>query len=148
MPGKKRFRSSLFGFRKKDVNEYIERMIVDFNNKLKEKDEEAALLKNQLQSIDATYKELACKAEQISEDRVKIADVLVEAKEKADLMIEEARKEALDEKKNLEKTIEEEKERLVDIKHDLKLLKEEAVNALKKYEEQLSGIIDNDSSFI
>ncbi len=146
MSDKKRFRTSLFGFKKKDVNIYIERMIIEYNNRLKEKNEEISGFKKQIEDINKTYEELACKAEQINEDRTKIADVLLKAQEKAELMIEDAKREALEEKKKLENKIEVEKEKLVDIKHELKIIKDEAADALKKYEDQLSTIIGNDTS--
>ena len=40
MPGEKRFGTSLFGFSKSDVNLYIEKILKEFDDKLKSKDEE------------------------------------------------------------------------------------------------------------
>ncbi len=40
MSGEKRFRTSLFGFKKSDVNLYIEKILKDFEDRLREKDEE------------------------------------------------------------------------------------------------------------
>ena len=94
-----------------------------------------------MKEVKSSYEEIAAKAEQINEDRAKIADVLIKAQEKAELMLEDARGEAMEERKKLEEVIEQEKERLVDIKRELKSLKSEAVNTLKKYEDQLNGII-------
>ena len=144
MPGEKRFRTSLFGFNKVDVNTYIEKLLREFDDKLKEKDDEIAALKNQNREFKQKYEELFKKADQINEDREKIATVLIKAQEQAQTMLEEARLEALDEKKKLEETIESEKEKLVDIRQELKALKSEVVNTLKKYETQLGGIIDED----
>jgi len=142
MPGEKRFRTSLCGFKKSDVNSYIEKILREFEDKLKEKDDELASLKNQSRDIRMKYDELAKKADQINEDRAKIADVLIKAQEKAELMMEDARVQALEEKKRLEQMIEEEREKLVDIKAELKTLKSEVVSTLKKYENQLNDIID------
>lgn len=138
MPGEKRFRTSfLGGFKKADVNSYIEKILREFDDKLKEKDDEIANLKLQSKDVRAKYEELQKKSDQINEDRAKIAEVLIKAQEKADLMLENARLEALEEKRQLEATIEQDREKLVDIRQEVKTLKGEIVNMLKKYESQL-----------
>lgn len=145
MPGEKRFRTSFMGgFKKSDVNAYIEKILREFDDKLKEKDDEIAILKNQNKEYKFKYDELQRKADQINDDRAKIADVLIQAQEKAQLMIEDARAEALEEKRKLEGIIEIEREKLVDIRKEVKMLKGEVVSTLKKYESQLSGYIVED----
>lgn len=144
MPGEKRFGTSLFGFKKSDVNSYIEKMLKEFDDKLKEKDSEIAAVKSQSREIKAKYEELAKMSEQINDDRIKIADVLIKAQEKAHLIIEEAQNQANDEKRRLEQMVEQEREKLVDIKEELKILKQETVNTLKKYESQLNKVIETE----
>lgn len=144
MPGEKRFRTSLFGFNKVDVNTYIEKLLREFDDKLKEKDDEIAALKNQNREFKQKYEELFKKSDQINEDREKISSVLIRAQEQAQVMLAEARSEALEERKKLEETIECEKEKLVDIRQELKSLKSEVVTTLKKYEVQLGGILDEE----
>ncbi|OGO80155.1 MAG: hypothetical protein A2Y21_09525 [Clostridiales bacterium GWC2_40_7] len=144
MPGEKRFRTSLFGFNKVDVNTYIEKLLREFDDKLKEKDDEIAALKNQNREFKQKYEDFLKKADQLNEDREKIASVLIRAQEQAQVMLQEARIEADEEKKKLEETIESEKEKLVDIRQELKTLKSVVVNTLKKYEVQLGGIIDEE----
>ena len=144
MPGEKRFGTSLFGFSKSDVNLYIEKILKEFDDKLKSKDEEIADLKEQLKDIKSKYDDLASKAYIINEDRAKIADVLIKAQEKAEIILEEARTEALEEKRKLEEKIEAEKEKLVDMRRELNTLKTEAVNVLRKFESQLSELIGNE----
>ncbi len=144
MPGEKRFGTSLFGFKKVDVNTYIEKLLREFDDKLKEKDEEISALKNQNREFKQKYEELFRKADQINEDRERIASVLIKAQQQAQSMLLEAREEALEEKRKLEETIEIEKEKLVDIRQELKTLKSEVVNTLKKYEAQLGGIINEE----
>ena len=146
MPGEKRFGTSLFGFRKSDVNSYIEKILKEFDDKLKEKDEEIAILRNQSRELKAKYEELAAKENQINEDRTKIADVLIKAKESAELILEDARIQAIEEKRKLEELIESEREKLVDIKAELKSLKSDVVNTLKKYEGQLDEFIENEAA--
>lgn len=140
MSGEKRFGTSLFGFKKKDVNSYIQKMLHDFNFKIKEKDEEIAVLKNQNKELKEKYEECLKKTEQINEDKNKIADALIIAEEKANLIIEEAKKQAEEEKRSIEEMIEKEKEKLVELKNQIKLLRTEFVTALKKYEQQLNDM--------
>ena len=142
MPGEKRFGTSFMGgFKKADVNTYIEKILREFDDKLKEKEDEIAQLRNQNKDIKARYDELLNNANQVAEDRVKISEVLIKAQEQAGLIVENARNEAIDEKRQLEQTIEKDKEKLVDIRQDIKALKNEIVSTLRRYEAQLVDII-------
>ncbi len=145
MPGEKRFRTSFMGgFKKADVNSYIEKILGEFDVKLKEKDDEIGQLKSQNKDIRSRYDDLLRKADQINEDRAKIAEVLIRAQEQADQMLENARQEALEEKRQLEDAIEKDRERLVDIRQEIKGLKGEIVSTLKKYESQLVTIVQDE----
>jgi len=149
MPGEKRFRTSFMGgFNKSDVNTYIEKILREFDDKFKDKDDEIAVQKNQNKEYKSKYEELLKKADQINDDRAKIADVLIKAQEKAQVMLEDARMEALEEKKRLEDTIEQEKEKLVDIRQEVKILKGEVISTLKKYESQLGSYIKDDDDAV
>jgi transposase len=141
MAGEKRFGTSLFGFKKSDVNLYIEKILTEFDGKLKDKDNEINALKNQGKDVKNKLEELLQKSDQINEDRTRIAEVLIKAQEKANMIVEDARIQAIEEKNKLEGMVELEKEKLVDMKAELKALKSEVVNTLKKYEGNLSEII-------
>lgn len=144
MPGEKRFGTSMFGFRKSDVNSYMEKILGEFDNRLKEKDDELASLKSQNRDVKAKYEDMLKKADQISEDRAKIGNVLIKAQEKAEQLIEDARQEALEEKKKLEEAIEAERENLVDLKREVRSLKEELRNVLKRYDDQLGDLVKDE----
>lgn len=142
MPGEKRFRTSfLGGFKKSDVNSYIEQIVEEHSAEVTANEKEIETLKNQCKEYRLKYEELSQKSSQIEENRAKIADVLIQAQEKAERMVEEARIEALEERKKLEDTIEQEREKLVDIRQEIKSLKSEVVTTLKKYETQLGSFI-------
>lgn len=143
MSGEKRFRSSVSGFNKSDVNNYIEKILQEYENKLKEKDEEITSLKSQNRDLKAKYDALSMKADQIDEDKEKIAQVLIKAQKDAEKMLEEAKQSAMEEKNRLEQLLEEEREKLVDVKEDLKKLRNDAIEMLRKYESQLGTFIDN-----
>lgn len=141
MAGEKRFGTAMFGFKQPDVNSYIEKILREFDDKLKEKDGEITALKNQCRELRIKYEDIARKSEQIGDDRVKIADVLIKAQEKAELIISEAQTQAIDERKKLSYMTEKEKERLVDIKEEIKALKQEVTKTLKKYELDLNKVV-------
>jgi cell division initiation protein len=141
MSGEKMFSTSLFGFKKKHVNSYLEKMNKEYEEKIKMKEKEIADIKLQYRDIKSKYDDMNTNIGQIKEDREKVANALITAQEKAETILDEARKQAIDEKKLLEKQIEVEKEKLVDIKQELKVLKVEVVDKLKRYEGELSGFI-------
>lgn len=140
MAGEKRFGTSLFGFKRSDVNSYLEKILREFDDNIKEKEAEISTLKNSNKEIKAKLEELLEKAEQVNEERAKIADVLVRAQEKAEFMLEEARAKANEEKKVLEEMIEKEREKYVDIKKQLKELKCTAADVIKSFEVQVDGL--------
>lgn len=144
MAGEIRFRTSLIGYKKTDVILYIERIVQQYEDKLKEKDEEIAILKVQNNDAKTKYEELYKKAEDINFNRAKIADVLLKAQEKADVIVNDAIIQANEEKKDITKLIEIEKEKLVDIKREIKTLKSEFTSTLKKYESQLGEMVKED----
>ena len=84
MAGEKRFRTSLFGFKKADVNYYIEKILKEFENRLKAKDAEIDEAKDKGKEFRLKYEGIVDKAEQIETDRSKIASVLIKAEEKAE----------------------------------------------------------------
>jgi len=143
MAGEKRFGTSLFGFKKSDVNSYIEKILREFDDKLKDKENEIAELKNQCREFRIKYEDIARKTERAGEDRAKIADVLIKAQEKAEAIIEEAKNQSLEERKKLSALTEKEREKLVDIKQEIKSLKQDLTRVLKKYEEELDKVLES-----
>ena len=143
MAGEKRFGSSLFGFKKSDVNSYIEKILREFDEKLKEKESEIADLKNQCREFRIKYEDIARKTDKVSEDRAKIADVLIKAQEKAETIVEEEKNQSIEERKKLSALTEKEREKLVDIKQEIKGLKQELTKVLKKYEEELEQVLES-----
>lgn len=147
MAGEKRFSTSLFGFGKSGVNSYIEKMLKEFDDKLKEKDNEIITLKNQYKDLRSRFEELSKRSEQINDDRSRIADVLIKAQEKAELIISDAKSKAVEEQKKIQNLVEIEKERLVDIKTEIRHLKQSIVEVLGNYSVQLDEMA-GESSFL
>lgn len=141
----KRFRDAVYGFNKEDVNLYIEKMLKDFDERLKEKDEEISFMKNQNRELRSRLDEMMAKSDEIEALKDKITGVLVKAQEKAELMISEARVQALEEKKKIDDLTEQEKERLVDLRTELKALKTAVAITLRRHEGQLGEILQDDA---
>ena len=150
MAGEKLFGNALFGFNKHDVNSYIESFIKDFENKIKEYEEEILRLTNENKEIKFKYEQISEKEGKINEEKERIAEVLIKAQEKAQLMVEDAKKKAIEERNKIQELTEQEKEKLIDIKEQIRMLKKTITGTLKKFEVQLGGIIQetekNDSS--
>lgn len=143
MAGEKKFGTTMFGFKRTDVNAYIERVIREFDQRLRDKDEENANLKLRLKELQEKYDQLSQSAEFLIKEKEKIAGVLLQAQEKAEAMMIEAQDKALKEKVRLDKTLETEKEKIVDIKRDLKSLKNHISDILTKYNTDIDEAVLN-----
>lgn len=137
MSGEKKFRTGMSGYNKEDVNEYIERILSEFDSRLKEKDDEIANFKLQLRDVRSKLDQAGTDVSAASKDREKISLVLIQAQQKADSMVEEARGEAEKEKAHLEKLLEAHRENLIDIKRDVRDMKTHVADLLSKYAVQL-----------
>jgi cell division septum initiation protein DivIVA len=138
MSGEKKFGTSTFGFNKSDVNAYIEKIIHEFDQRLKEKDDEISNLKLQIREMKVRFDTASNDSESLLKEKERIATALITAQEKADAVIQEARARAADEKKMLESALESDREKIIDIKRDIKQMKNLVAEALGKYQTLLS----------
>lgn len=134
MSGEKKFGTSAFGFNKPDVNAYIERLLSEFDMRLKEKDDEISNLKLQIREMKLRYDSDAQDIQSISKEKERIASVLITAQETASSIVEEARGRADEERIILGQTLENDREKIIDIKRDIKSIKAYMVEMLKKYQ--------------
>jgi len=140
MSGEKKFGTALFGFKKSDVNAYIEKILYEFDLRIKEKDEEISNLKLQIREMKARYESAAEDSQTLSKEKEKIASALITAKETADAILREAKERAEEERARLEAALEKEREKIIDIKRDIKNLKVQVVDMLNKYQGLLNEI--------
>lgn len=146
MSGEKKFGSAAFGFNKSDVNAYIEKIIHEFDQRLKEKDDEISNLKLQIREMKTRYESASLDSQNLIKDKERIASALIQAQEKADNILEQAKARAEVEKVMLDQTLESEREQIIDIKHDVKTLRTQLVDMLSKYQALLNdvdGYIEN-----
>ena len=141
MAGTKRFKTGLFGYKKQDVYDFIEKLAKDLEEQIKTKDDEVSRLRNENKELKERVEKLDTKLDKVESDRAYIANAIIKAEEKARVIIEEAVVEAEQKKEQIEIDISRENARLEKVKQDLRQLKLNAVNAIKKYELQLIDLV-------
>ena len=140
MTEQKVFTGSLYGYSKNQVKKYIDDLTVEFENKLYEKDNVIIELNNRLRDLEAKYEAFKKETGNLNTEKQKIANAILKAEEKAEEIIKNVHNRAEEEKRNLESTIEKERERLVDMRKNVKDLKNQVVTMLKNFESTISNI--------
>jgi len=139
MENEKKFNTEMFGYDKKEVEEYLREMKADYESNLQAEKAEINRLSNEITII---RKKLERYDTEYIEKQEKVANALITAEDQARNILENARQEALNEKKRIETVIEMEKEKLLDIKKEVIDLKERTVRILEKYNESMTELLD------
>ncbi len=139
MENEKKFNTEMFGYDKKEVEEYLREMKADYESNLQAEKAEINRLSNEITII---RKKLERYDTEYIEKQEKVANALITAEDQARNILENARQEALNEKKRIETVIEMEKEKLLDIKKEVIDLKERTVRVLEKYNETMTELLD------
>ncbi len=139
MENEKKFDNEMFGYDKKQVEEYIREMKADAESTLQGERAEVNRLSNEI-----TIKKK--KLERYDQDYVsrqeKVANALITAEDQARHMIESAREESMREKERIEAVIESENEKLLEIKKEVIELKEKTIRILEKYNSDMTGLLE------
>ena len=141
MDSETKFRMSAMGYNKNDVNGYIEQITQEYQNKVKEKDDELVKLRNQMKEYKTQLDENSKKADNTVEGKTKIAEVLIKAQVTADGIVNEAKIVAIEEKRKIEEAIEKDREKLVDLKAEIKKLRTAVEETLIVFQSELSTFI-------
>lgn len=139
MENEKKFGTEMFGYEKKEVDEYIREMKADYESNIQAEKAEINRLSNEITII---RKKLERYDVEYLEKQEKVANALITAEDQARNILEQARQEALNEKRRIEAVIEAEKEKLLDIKKEVIDLKERTVRVLEKYNETMTELLD------
>ena len=139
MENEKKFNTEMFGYDKKEVEEYLREMKADYESNLQAEKAEINRLSNVITII---RKKLERYDTEYIEKQEKVANALITAEDQARNILENARQEALNEKQRIESVIEVEKEKLLDIKREVIDLKERTVRVLEKYNETMTELLD------
>ena len=139
MENEKKFSNEMFGYDKREVEEYIKAMKAEYESKIQAEKSDAnriandiTILKRKLEKYETDY---IAKQE-------KVANALITAEDQAKKIIENSRIESMQEKDRIEHLIEMEKEKLLDIKKEVIDLKEKTITLLDKYSNEMNNLLD------
>jgi len=139
MENEKKFGSEMFGYDKKEVEEYMKAMKAEYESKIQAERSDANRVANELTMVKR-------KLEKYENDYIakqeKVASALITAEDQAKKIIEDSRSEAIQEKDRIEHLIEMEKEKLLDMKREVIDLKERTVRLLDKYSQEMNNLLD------
>ena len=139
MENDKKFTSEMFGYSKKEVEEYIKDMKADYEGRLQVEKAEVNRLSNEITII---RRKLERYDSEYLQKQEKVANALITAEDQSKAIVENARQEAISEKNRIEALIEAEKEKLLDIKKEVISLKERTIAVLEKYNSSMSDLLD------
>lgn len=138
MDNDKKFSNEMFGYDKKEVEEYIKAIKAEYESKLQAERSDSNRMANELTIIK---KKLEKYESDYVQKQEKVANALITAEDQSKKILENARNEANQEKERIENLIEMEKEKLLDMKKDVLELKEKTVDLLNKYSEDINQLI-------
>ena len=128
MENEKKFSNEMFGYDKREVEEYIKAMKAEYESKIQAEKSDANRIANELTILKR-------KLEKYETDYIakqeKVANALITAEDQAKKIIENSRIESMQEKDRIEHLIEMEKEKLLDIKKEVIDLKEKTITLLE-----------------
>ena len=139
MENDKKFASEMFGYAKREVEEYIKDMKADYEGRLQVEKAEVNRLSNEITII---RKKLERYDSEYLQKQEKVANALITAEDQSKAIVESARQEAINEKNRIETLIEAEKEKLLDIKKEVIELKERTIQVLEKYNNTMSDLLE------
>ncbi len=123
----KLFRNSMFGYNKKDVNGYIERISEEFQQQIDQAKEEIKALENKKTEIYEMR-------EKLEKEKAAISEAILSAHEKADKIISEARQKADEARKESEQRIAAESSKLAKIRREIFNIRRNAIKTLSSLE--------------
>ncbi|MEG0872626.1 MAG: hypothetical protein RSE00_01195 [Clostridia bacterium] len=139
MENEKKFSNEMFGYEKREVEDYIKALKAEYESKVQAERSEANRVANELTIVKKKLERYEVDYVQKQE---KVANALITAEDQAKKIVETSRNEAIQEKDRIEHLIEMEKEKLLDVKKDVIDLKEKTIRLLDKYSEQLNKLLD------
>lgn len=139
MENEKKFSSEMFGYDKREVDDYIKSIKAEYESKLQAERSESNRVSNELTIVK---KKLERYEVDYIQKQEKVANALITAEDQAKKIIETSRTEAVQEKERIEQLIEMEREKLLDMKKEVIDLKEKTVRMLDKYSQEMNNLLD------
>lgn len=139
MENEKKFGTEMFGYDKREVEDYIKALKAEYESKIQAERSDANRVANELTILKKKLERYEVDYVQKQE---KVANALITAEDQAKKIIENSRNEAMQEKERIEHLIEMEKEKLLDLKKEVIDLKEKTVRLLDKYSQEMNNLLD------
>ena len=139
MENEKKFGTEMFGYDKREVEDYIKALKAEYESKIQAERSDANRVTNELTILKKKLERYEVDYVQKQE---KVANALITAEDQAKKIIENSRNEAMQEKERIEHLIEMEKEKLLDLKKEVIDLKEKTVRLLDKYSQEMNNLLD------
>ena len=125
MENEKKFGNEMFGYDKREVEDYIKALKADYESRIQAERSDANRVANELTIV-----------------KKKLERYEVDYVQKQEKVANASRAEALQEKERIEQLIEMEKEKLLDMKKEVIDLKEKTVRLLDKYSQEMNNLLD------
>ena len=136
----KKFKGSMFGYRKSDVNGYIMNAAREYEEKKKRQEAENRELAEKYAAVKAEKQTLSDKVASLEKERNYIADALLDAKQEAEKIVADARVEAAQIRSDLEIELEKLRAQIRSEQEQLKTIRAGAKETLEAYIGRLSDI--------
>ena len=128
-----KFKGSLLGFNKKNVNDYIIELTNEMAKRIAKKDEKIAKLNEQIEALKEQIRGFEL-------ERAVVSDAIIKAKNQAELIISDAISESQNYKAQLLSEIAKEKENLATAKNEVWELKKNTLAIVEDYKRQLEEL--------
>lgn len=139
MENEKKFGNEMFGYDKREVEDYIKSLKAEYESRIQAERSDANRVANELTILKKKLERYEVDYVQKQE---KVANALITAEDQAKKIVETSRNEAMQEKERIESLIEMEKEKLLDIKKDVIDLKEKTIKMLDKYSQEMNNLLE------
>jgi len=142
----KLFRISLFGFNKADVSSYIEKASGEFAASIEEKDAEIARLNESLSAARAEADALRRTKSEFDSVKDSISTAILKAEEKASSIIDDAKRQAMEQKLAIQNEILKESASLQNIRLEVGNLRRSVVAIINRFTGELEKHSDNSAN--
>lgn len=119
----KLFKTSLFGYRKKDVTAYVEKISEDFTSQIEDYKKEIENLRGQRELLEK-------KRAEIEKEKTAISEAIISAHEKGEKIIAQAREKSDAEMRDMKNKLASENEKLVKIRREIHNIRRNAIKTL------------------
>ncbi len=141
--GNKVFDTEISGFNKKQVNEYIEKLVSQYQQTLNEKVKECDSLKAKNEQLTAKINELSNAYISAQSEKAKIADVLINAENTAKNIIAQAETDSAAERQRLSLQADDKRMLIVDMNQKIRNMKQDMIVMLDGFSQDVDSLMSS-----